>query len=599
MVVGQGGGSRRGRRSSQFTRRDFLKAGAATGFAGAIGSGLSSSHGRLIDAALKAGAGGGSLGDIKHVVVLMQENRSFDHYFGTMQGVRGYTDKTPYQSYKGGPTTDPGSVFNQTMVGTAIGGSKVSYALADKETELWPFELISNPPSVSGQTTNDITHDWGPQHGAWNNGALDRWVVEHLANDGTADFQIGDDDGLPVPGESTAPIGVLTMGYYRQKDTLAFYRALADAFTICDGYHCSVLGPTDPNRVMWMSGSLGAHSKDVGGPILTTYVEGRQDVLGTFEWPTIPEVLTDNGVSWKVYQDPTSMALFNDLALFKNFLHPATTTQVANAAQGLTPVYPAEFQADVVAGTLPQVSWIMPPAACCEHPATPPEYGEFLVSEILQTLLLNPEVWAQTVFIVVYDENGGWFDHVSPPTPGGLVQHVSDLPSAAFAGGDLDGEYVTGSPDNGDGAPPTDWANVLGPVGLGFRVPAMIISPFSTGGWVCPDTFDHISTLKFIEKVFLPSGTLMGGDGLHISPWRYGTVGDLTTALPNLARPVSTVPPLPATSLLYPETATEALLNAIGTDDVGPAYPPPASNTDDYLSQDSEPSGFTRKRTPR
>jgi phospholipase C len=127
----------------------------------------------------------------------------------------------------------------------------------------------------------------------------------------------------------------------------------------------------------------------------------------------------------------------------------------------------------------------------------------------------------------------------------------------------------------------------------------MVISPFSTGGWVCPDTFDHISTLKFIEKVFLPSGTLMGSDGLHISPWRYGTVGDLTSALPRLSSPNGLVPSLPATSLLYPETATESLLNALGTDDVGPAYPPPSANSNDYRTQDSEPSGFTRKRTAK
>jgi phospholipase C len=419
---------------------------------------------------------------------------------------------------------------------------------------------VSNPPTVAGQTTDDITHDWGPQHGSWNNGAMDRFVVEHLANDPTSKFQLTGAGGVPLPGTSTVPIGPLTMGYYRQRDSLAFYRALADAFTICDGYHCSVLGPTDPNRLMWMSGSVGAHSADTGGPILETYVTNKELLLGSLNWPTMPEVLTEHGVSWKVYEDPSATAFFNVLDYFKNFAQPSTTAQVTNAANALTPLFPGGFADDVVAGTLPQVSWILPLLPCCEHPSTPPEYGEWFVAQILSTLLRNPAVWQQTVFLVVYDENGGFFDHVAPPTPGPTVTALGDLPtSAAF-----DGEYVTTTtPTNKAGGAPSDWYGVLGPVGLGFRVPALVISPFSAGGWVCPDTFDHVSTLKFIESVFLPRGTLMGSGGLHISPWRYGTVGNLSAALPNLATPVAAVPQLPATSLLFPAVAEQAFVNSV------------------------------------
>ncbi|MHB8593308.1 MAG: alkaline phosphatase family protein [Acidimicrobiales bacterium] len=554
--------NRAGRRATRLTRRDFLKAGAAAGVAGAVGGGLRASQGRLIEAAL-AGSSTGTLADVEHIVILMQENRSFDHYFGTMPGVRGFSD----------PNAIPG-VFSQTMVD----GTNALYKLASGETFLQPFEFVSNPPTVAGQTVNDITHDWGPQHLAWNDGAMDKWAVEHLLNDGTSRWQMNTTDGLPVPGASQIPIGLLTMGYYRQSDCLAFYRALADAFTICDGYHCSVLGPTDPNRLMWMSGSLGAHSGDTGGPILTTYVQNREQLFGTLDWPTLPELLTDNGVSWKIYQDPTSAALFNVLPYFKNFTAPSNATQVANAANALTPVYPAQFQADVLAGTLPQVSWIMPPAPCCEHPATPPEYGEWLVSEILQALLLNPAVWEKTVFLLVYDENGGFFDHVSPLTPGPTVTTLADVPAGASAGGQLDGEYLhTTNPTNAAGGPPADWAGVLGPVGLGFRVPALVISPFSAGGWVCSDTYDHISTHKLIEKVFLNGSGILSG--LHVSPWRYDAVGDMTAALPNLSSPVAAVPALPATSLLFPGVAEQSLLNSLaGTEDEGQAYPPPAQN---------------------
>ena len=550
------------------TRRRFLKAAGAA-------AGVAALPGALLDRALAIAPAGDSLDDVQHIVILMQENRSFDHYFGTMSGVRGFADRTRYRSFAGGPATDPSRVFDQT---TLYRGKPL--LTVGGEAVLRPFELVNNPPTADGQTLNDITHDWGPQHLAWNNGAMDQWVVQHLLEDGTAPYQwTSGPGGVPLPGSSSVPIGIETMGYYRQGDDLEFYRAVAQNFTICDGYFCSVLGPTDPNRLMWMSGSLGAHSKDQGGPVLTTYVSDREKMFGTLSWPTIPELLTDHGVSWKVYQDPTSNALFNVLAYFRNFTQPQTSTDVQNAKSGLTPVYPAEFVADVMAGTLPQVSWIMPPAPCCEHPATPPAYGQYLVSQILSALVQNPEVWAQTLFLVVYDENGGFFDHVAPPTPGPTVTSTANLPAGAQPGGRYDGEYVTTpDPSNGAGGPPSDWDQVLGPVGLGFRTPALVISPFSAGGWVCRDTFDHISTLKLIETRFLPSGTLMGPEGLHISPWRYQTVGDLTSTLPTLGRPVTTVPVLPATSMTDPGVAEQNLLASLGTADYGPAYPPPDRN---------------------
>jgi phospholipase C len=292
----------------------------------------------------------------------------------------------------------------------------------------------------------------------------------------------------------------------------------------------------------------------------------------------MPELLTEHGVSWKVYQDPTSNALFNVLPYFRNYFSPSNAVDAQNAALGLAPVYPAEFAADVASGTLPAVSWILPPAPSCEHPATPPEYGEYLVSQILETLVSNPDVWAQTVFLVVYDENGGFFDHVAPPTPGPLVTTTNGV--APLSGAAFDGEYLPGpTPANAAGGPPSDWDSVLGPVGLGFRVPALVISPFSAGGWVCHDTFDHISTLKLIEQIFLSPGTIQGPSGLHVSPWRYGLVGDLTTALPALSAPVTAVAPLPATSLLFPEVAEQFLLDALaGTADGAQAYPVPAKN---------------------
>ena len=567
-------------RKGGVSRRDFLKGGAAVAAGAALGGGLTGGQGRLLERALAASASG-TLGDIKHVVILMQENRSFDHYFGTMRGVRGFVDPTAYSSFVGAPAVSMGGIAAQSMIGTSVGGKSVSYKLADGEQILKPFEFVTKGLTQAGYTLNDVTHNWGPQHGAWNNGAMDKWMIEHLAGDPEAKYQFNSTLGLPIPGSSTVPVGIESMGFYRAKDRLSFYRAVAKAFTICDRYHCSVIGPTHPNRLMSISGSLGAHSGDAGGPVLTTYVQNAPEVVGTLSWPTFPELLTEHGVTWKVYQDPISAALFNVLGFFKQFAHPSTVREVHNAALGLAPVYPAEFAADVLADKLPAVSWIMPPAANCEHPGTPPEFGEYLVAQILNILTKNPKVWQHTVFIVNYDENGGFFDHVAPPTPGPTVTSLADIP----AGSQYDGEYVhTTNPTNAAGGPPSDWYNVLGPVGLGFRTPCLVISPFSAGGHVVSDLFDHISVLKLVEKRFAP-GSITGN--LHLSSWRYGLVGDMTSALPRLSSPNATVPSLPQPSMTNPQVFEQTVLNAfLGVEDDAAAYPPPTSNSNDYQRQD-------------
>jgi phospholipase C len=232
-------------------------------------------------------------------------------------------------------------------------------------------------------------------------------------------------------------------------------------------------------------------------------------------------------------------------------------------ANGIAPTYPASFVADVAAGTLPSVSWIMPPLAECEHPAAPPEYGEYLTSQVLSTLVSNPEVWASTVLFVTYDQNGGFFDHVPPPT----------APAGTNA------EYLTASPL------PAAASGIAGPIGLGFRVPCLVVSPFSRGGWYCPDLFDHTSLLRFIETRF-------GVEVPNLSAWRRAATGDLTKALP-LATANTSVPALPATSLGDTSVAEQAVINALaGTEDVGVPYPPPATNS--MPTQETSP---TRKRT--
>jgi phospholipase C len=276
----------------------------------------------------------------------------------------------------------------------------------------------------------------------------------------------------------------------------------------------------------------------------------RQADYGTFTWTTMPEQLSAAGVSWKVYNDPTALFELSPFPYFKTFYEPSTPAEVEMSAQALSNTYPANFAADVAAGTLPQVSWIMPNLAMCEHPAAPPEYGEYLVQQILDTLVSNPDVWAQTVFIVIYDENGGFFDHVPPPTP--------KLGTA--------GEWLTVDPL------PSDASGIAGPIGLGFRVPCLVVSPFSRGGYLCSETLDHTSTLRFLE-------TLFGVEVPNLSAWRRSVTGDMTGTLA-LKLPANTsVPTLPTTSLGDTTVAEQAVINALaGTEDVGEAYPIPSKN---------------------
>jgi phospholipase C len=504
------------------SRRAFMVGGAAAAIgAAAVRAGhpgrVTDAQARLLDKATEAAASGASLSDVKHIVILMQENRSFDHYFGTLSGVRGFSDpNVPHQTVGG--TRYP--VFDQFGYKPGTGVDASGY--------MQPFNLLNHPPTENGYDTNDISHDWVTQHHSWNHGAMDSFIKAHLSADGTKN-------------------GPVTMGYYTRSE-LSFYYALADAFTICDNYFCSVLGPTDPNRLMGMSASIDPAGK-AGGPVLTT-ATNRLAMTAKLKWKTMPEALLEAGVSWKVYNDPTGLLGLSVLPYFKNYDDPFSITGLELIAKGLTPSYPGDFTSDVKSGNLPSVSWIIPPLYECEHPAAPPEWGEYLVQHILNTLVSNPAIWAQTIFLVIYDENGGFFDHVPPP--------------AAPAG--TAGEYLTGTL-------PSSAGGIAGPIGLGFRTPCLVISPFSAGGYKYSGALDHTSTLRFIETRF-------GVSVPNLSAWRRGATGNFTGALDLAKPPVTKVPALPATSLIGNTTVVEeAVLNALaGTLDVGIDYPRPTSN---------------------
>jgi phospholipase C len=501
------------------SRRNLLKGGLALGAAGAVSSGLSSSAGASIERALAVDPPSRwSLSDIKHVVILMQENRSFDHYFGSMSGVAGFSD--PNVRVNGIFGTDF-PVFDQFGYGPGYGVNSGKF--------MQPFHLEQRFPKANGECTNDITHNWGPQHQSWNHGKMDSFVQAHLTGDGVENF-------------------ASTMGYFDRSD-IPFYYALADAFTICDHYFCSVLGPTDPNRTMALSGTIDPTGEH-GGPVLITQVEERPLQYGKFTWETMPERLLSAGVDCKVYNDPTGLALFSPLPYFKSYIEPKGKAGLELVAKTLDPLFPANFIADVASGQLPQVSWIHGPVVQCEHPATAPAWGENLIQNVLDILTSNPDVWAQTLFILNYDENGGFFDHMIPPTP----------PPGT------EGEYLTMSPL------PADASGVIGPVGLGFRVPCILMSPFTRGGYLSSDVFDHTSTLRLME-------TLFGAEVPNLSAWRRSITGDMTSALALGQLPDQSLPELPNAPLIEPLVDKQVILNAlVGTFDKGVPYPPPTEN---------------------
>jgi phospholipase C len=454
----------------ELTRREVLRAGATGGAALSASALLSNS---LIANALASAPACGSLSDIEHIVILVQENRSFDHYFGSYRGVTGFADP-------GVQTLGDGSglsIFAQPGYPGGFDGG-----------HLYPFHLDS---FHNGECTNDINHSWGPQHTYWDGGKLDAFVTGHEAADGPAN-------------------GPLTMGYYTRND-LSFYYALADAFTICDHYFCSVLGPTDPNRLYTVSATLDPAGA-AGGPILSTS-SSRVDRFGKLSWTTMPEQLQARGISWKVYGSPDGNFGDNVLPYFKQY-----QTNPLLAANALLPTYPGTFQLDVAAGTLPHVSWVLAPLITSEHSPAPTEYGELVAANVLNTLVSNPGVWKKTALLITYDENGGFFDHVPPPTP-----------AAGTAG-----EFLTVSPL------PADAAGVAGPIGLGFRVPLLVVSPFSRGGLVCKHTFDHTSLLRLLETRF-------GAEVPNLTAWRRSVTGDLTSAF-NFVKVDRSVPSLPQPS---------------------------------------------------
>jgi len=470
-------------------RRKFLQALGA----GALAAAFPPSIKRAL--AIPAHYRTGTIADVEHVVFLMQENRSFDHYFGTLRGVRGFGDPRAVRLPNGEP------VWNQP----------------DGADRVLPFH--PDAADLGAQFLVDLPHGWPDQHQAWNHGKYDQWIAAKSRS---------------------------TMAYLERQD-IPFYYALADAFTVCDAYHCSLIGPTDPNRYHMWTGWVGNDGKN-GGPVVDNAEAG-------YDWSTYPERLARAGISWKVYQDAGAgldadhfwgwgddayIGNYGDNSLlyFHQYQNAAPGSALYAGARSATNISASgtlfdDFRADIAGGKLPQVSWIVAPEAYTEHGNWPSNYGSWYISQMLDALTDHPEVWSKTVFFLMFDENDGFFDHMVPPTP----------PASRAEGLSTVSTVNEIYPGNGGSYAP-------GPYGLGFRVPMIVISPWSKGGWVNSEVFDHTSLIQFLEQRF---GAAHRKDLLesNITPWRRAITGDLTSCF-DFDKPDAGVVALPNTDGFAP-----------------------------------------------
>lgn len=567
------------------SRRDFLKKATVL----ATGSGLLGSLPQSIQKALAINpVAGSTFWDAEHVVILMQENRSFDHCYGTLQGVRGFND--------------PRAIRQPN-------GNKV-WLQSDAEGKTFaPFRL--NIKESNATWIYSLPHSWEDQVDARNNGWHNQWLQAK---------QTGMKDYKHIP---------LTLGYYNRED-IPFYYALADAFTVCDQNFCSSLTGTTPNRLYLWSGTL-REKPDFN--VKANVKNEDIDYEKWAKWTSFPERLEENGISWRIYQNEISVPsglegekdgflgnfTDNPIEWFDNYkvkFHPEyrqyllkvkdilpieiaeleekiktlTGQDLTKAQRGLNNkksfwetlkkdlvIYTAEnfeklsdfqknihkkaftnnrndpnyreltgfeydekgekrtlelpkgdvlhqFRKDVEENKLPTVTWLVAPEKFSDHPDAP-WYGAWYVSETLDILTKNPEVWKKTIFILCYDENDGQYDHVPPFV---APHHTKPNTGKVSAGIDPSVEQVNLEHEKKRAYKNPEKQARENAIGLGFRVPLVIASPWSRGGNVCSEVFDHTSILQFLET-FLTKKLKKNIKETNISEWRRTVSGDLTS----------------------------------------------------------------------
>lgn len=477
-----------------FIRAIMASAGTAAAFTPAIARALE----------IPADRRTGTVMDVAHVVILTQENRSFDHYFGTMRGVRGYGDRfaIPAPPLAAAPGR---TVLLQPNEHPGAQPALIAPFRLDTRADFRLYRPLGTP------------HGFVDSQAAWDNGRMGEWP-RFKQNQSMAHFT---------------------------REDLPFQYALAEAFTLCDAYHCALHLSTNPNRLYIWTGTHDPQARGNGPAIDNGYdtMEGDPQGHGGYVWTTYPERLMEAGIGFQIYQDMADNFTDNPLVGFQRYRRAqgATTGDAALLAQRTTTTRTLDqLKQDVLAKKLPEVSWVVAPAALSEHPSvSTPLQGADYTATVLDALTADPEVWARTVLLINFDENDGLFDHMPPPAPparvSGRMVGATSIPA--------DDEYHTRSQGARD-APYLDR-----PYGLGPRVPLYVVSPWSKGGHVASEVFDHTSIVRFLETRF----------GVHepnISAWRRAVCGDLTSCF-DFSAPdtVDFMAALPATTALSERAA--------------------------------------------
>jgi phospholipase C len=483
-------------------RRSFIRAmmataGAASAFTPAIARALEIAPDRRT----------GTLKDVAHVVILTQENRSFDHYFGAMRGVRGFGDRFAIPAPPI-PAAPDRTVLVQPNEHPGASPELIAPFRLDTSADFRLYRPLGTP------------HGFVDSQAAWDNGRMGAW---------------------PRAKRNHA------MAHFTRQD-LPFQYGLAEAFTLCDAYHCALHLCTNPNRLYIWTGTHDPLARGHGPAIDNGYDSLDADPLhhGGYLWTTYPERLMAAGVGFQIYQDMADNFTDNPLVGFRRYRQAHGAPRTASAAAALlsrrtmTTRSLDDLRQDVLARRLPEVSWIIAPAALSEHPsASTPLQGADYTARVLDALTADPEVWARTVLLINFDENDGLFDHVPPPAPparvGGRMVGGTTVPA--------DDEYHVHS------QAAEDAVYLDRPYGLGMRVPLYVVSPWSKGGHVASEVFDHTSILRFLEARF-------GVYEPNISVWRRAVCGDLTSCF-DFAAPdtVDFMATLPATAALSDRAA--------------------------------------------
>lgn len=428
------------------------------------------------------------LESIDHVVLFMQENRAFDHYFGTMAGVRGFADPN----------------VALTSEGIPVWYQKVDSTLSNKTTALLPFYLneAGGNFTKATQCMTAGSNGWTANHIALNNGSNNLWALDNTPQ---------------------------SIGYFKRQD-ISTHFAIAEAFTVGDMYAQSMIASTDPNRIFWASGSAnipgGPQSPDQGGPSVDNNETPGCDPTGVscfpVKWSTFPEHLEAANISWQVYQDTDNFD-DNPLAWFEQFQQAPTDSPLAK--KGLSFIGIDSFLAAAANGTLPAVSYIIGAMELSEHPPWQPQDGGFIQAQIVNAVINSPK-YNSTALIISYDETGGWADHVIPTT-------------SPF---NTSGEWMPTDPFE-----PGTTAVVAGP---GFRLPFYVISPWTRGGNVYTAHSDHTSQIMFLEQWLAAKGTPVKTPEINF--WRRENMDNLVKmfnfANPDFSNPNIPMPPPPLTN---------------------------------------------------